>query len=226
MEVVARGWLRFMILMVMTTMAVFAAIESPTYTVVHSESDFEIRVIRASVWVSATVDEISFNQATQLGFHRLFQYIQGANLNSSRVPMTKPVLTGIVPSAGPFCSSAFAVRFYVPVEFQESPPTALPELHLKAEKWGEKCVAVRPFSGFAKDSNVAKQAALLEASLQKTPWANATDLTPKDGEDVYAIAQYSSPFQIFGRLNEVWVDIGDSDVCHLALKANVGSAEV
>ncbi len=72
MEVVARGWLRFMILMVMTTTtAVFAAIESPTYTVVHSESDFEIRVIRSSVWVSATVDEISFNQATQLGFHRL-----------------------------------------------------------------------------------------------------------------------------------------------------------
>jgi hypothetical protein len=71
MEVVARGWLRFIILMVMTTMAVSAAIESPTYTVVHSESDFEIRVIRSSVWVSATVDEISFDQATQLGFHRL-----------------------------------------------------------------------------------------------------------------------------------------------------------
>lgn len=131
--------------------------------------------------------------------------------------MTTPVLTGIVPSAGPFCSSAFAVRFYVPSEFQDSPPIPLLDSDLQVENWDERCVAVRPFTGFAKDNNVAQEASLLEASLKKTPWANVTDAEPKEGQDAYTIAQYSSPFQILGRLNEVWVTFPSSDGCHAAL---------
>jgi len=192
-------------------------IETPQYTVVHAESDFEIRLYRPSTWISTPVEDISFSKATQIGFHKLFQYIQGANLNNSRVEMTTPVLTGIIPSAGPFCSSAFAVRFYVPTEFQDSPPLPLLDSDLAVENWNEKCIAVRPFSGFAKDSNVAQEAALLEASLKKTPWAYVTELEPKDGEDAYTVAQYSSPFQILGRVNEVWVSFPTSDGCHAKL---------
>ncbi|CAL9061666.1 unnamed protein product [Musa banksii] len=47
-----------------------SAIESPQYTVVHSESDFEVRLYRESVWMSAPTDEISFEKATKFGFHR------------------------------------------------------------------------------------------------------------------------------------------------------------
>jgi hypothetical protein len=46
------------------------AIESPQYSVVHSESDFEIRLYRQSTWMSAPVKDISFEKATRLGFHR------------------------------------------------------------------------------------------------------------------------------------------------------------
>jgi hypothetical protein len=63
-------WVRLMLLMSMV-MLVFGGIETPTYTVVHLESDFEIRLLRPTVWVSASVDDISFNQATQCGVHRL-----------------------------------------------------------------------------------------------------------------------------------------------------------
>jgi len=155
--------------------------------------------------------------------HRLTHYVQGGNFNHSHIPITIPLLTGIVPSAGPFCSSAFAVRFYVPPDFQETPPTPFPEVDLKVERWGEKCIAVRQFPGFAKDNNVAKEAALLEASLQKTPWGpDATKVDSRNGEDAYTIAEYNPPFHIFGRLNEVWVDIGDNDICHLNTTA--GSA--
>jgi hypothetical protein len=216
-------WVRLMLLMSMV-MVVFGGIETPTYTVVHLESDFEIRLVRPTVWVSVSVDDISFNQATQCGVHRLIHYIQGGNLNHSQIPITTPLLTGIVTSAGPFFSSAFAVRFYVPSDFQETPPTPFPELDLKVERWGEKCIAVRQFPGFAKDNNVAKEAALLEASLQKTPWGpDATKVDARDGEDAYTIAEYNPPFHIFGRLNEVWVDIGDNDICHLNTTA--GSAK-
>jgi len=195
----------------------FPDIESPQYTVVHSESDFEIRLYRPSSWISTPVEDISFSKATQIGFHKLFQYIQGCNINNTRVEMTTPVLTGIVPSGGPFCTSAFAVRFYVPSKFKDDPPMPLLDSDLTVENWDEKCVAVRPFSGFAKDTNVAQEAAQLELSLQKTPWANVTDGEPKEGEDAYTIAQYSSPFKILGRVNEVWVSFKSSEGCHAKL---------
>lgn len=202
---------------VVASAAVEDSLETPQYTVVHAESDFEIRLYRPSTWVSTPVDDISFGKATQIGFHKLFQYIQGANLNNTRVEMTTPVLTGIVPSAGPFCSSAFSIRFYVPSKFQDNPPLPLLDSDLTVENWDEKCIAVRPFSGFAKDSNVAQEAAALEASLQKTKWANVTDNEPKDGEDAYTIAQYSSPLKILGRINEVWVSFPSSHGCHAEL---------
>lgn len=184
------------------------AIESPQYTVIHSQSDFEIRVYRNSTWMSAPVNHLSFHQATKLGFHRLFQYIQGANLNFSRIHMTKPVLTSIVPGAGPLHSSAYIVRFYLPIKFQGTPPLPLPELNLTPVSWTSHCVAVRKFPGYARDGNVVTEAAKLATSLGRSPWANATSA---DSKNAYSIAQYNSPFQIFGRVNEVWVNVDGSE---------------
>lgn len=47
------------------------AIESPPYTVVLSESDFEVRLYRETSWMSALVrGTSSFEKATEDGFHR------------------------------------------------------------------------------------------------------------------------------------------------------------
>ncbi|XP_004291553.1 PREDICTED: heme-binding protein 2-like [Fragaria vesca subsp. vesca] len=183
------------------------AIESPQYTVVHLESDFEIRDYRDGAWMSAPVKDISFEKATRNGFHRLFQYIQGANLNSSRIAMTAPVLTSIVPGAGPLHSSAYFVRFFLPVKFQASPPTPLPELNLKPYTWDSRYIAVRKFSGFARDSNIVQEAQKLATSLSRSPWANCTS---EESSSAYSIAQYNSPFKFIGRVNEVWVDVNAS----------------
>ncbi|ONI01140.1 hypothetical protein PRUPE_6G124100 [Prunus persica] len=183
------------------------AIESPQYSVVHSESDFEIRLYRETSWMSAPVKDISFEKATRNGFHRLFQYIQGANLNFSRIAMTAPVLTSIVPGAGPLHSSAYFVRFYLPTKFQTTPPTPLPELSLEPYTWEGHYVAVRKFSGFARDTNIVQEAEKLATSLSRSPWANSTS---EESSYAYSIAQYSSPFRIIGRVNEVWVDVNPS----------------
>nr|APU54670.1 SOUL heme-binding protein [Crocus sativus] len=138
---------------------------------------------------------------------RLFQYIEGANLNWSRIAMTKPVLTSIVPDAGPLHSSAYFVRLYLPSKFQASPPLPLLELNLEPVRWESRCTAVRKFSGFARDSNVVKEAEKLAISLSRSSWANSTDLL---GKNAYSIAQYNSPFRKFRRVNEVWVDVDGS----------------
>ena len=46
-------------------------IESPPYTVVHSESEFEVRLYRENSWMSALVQgTTSFEKSTKDGFHR------------------------------------------------------------------------------------------------------------------------------------------------------------
>ncbi|XP_057465116.1 uncharacterized protein LOC130754861 [Actinidia eriantha] len=199
---------RFMIInLLLCLVALSTAIESPQYTAVHKESDMEIRLYRASAWMSAPAKQISFEKATKDGFHRLFQYIQGANLNWSRISMTVPVLTSIVPEAGPLHSSAYFVSLYLPVKFQSNPPVPLPELNLKPDSWPSRCIAVRKFSGFAKDYNIVEEAEKLSISLSGSPWANSTS---SKSEYAYSIAQYNSPFKIIGRVNEVWVELNES----------------
>lgn len=121
--------------------------------------------------------------------------------------MTAPVLTSIVPGAGPLHSSAYFVRFFLPVKFQASPPTPLPELNLKPYRWDSRYIAVRKFSGFARDSNIVQEAQKLATSLSRSPWANCTS---EESSSAYSIAQYNSPFKFIGRVNEVWVDVNAS----------------
>ena len=70
-------------------------------------------------------------------------------------------------------------------------------------------VAVRQFSGFVSDYNVGEEAAALSASLEGTAWANAIEKSKEDGgvgaDSAYTVAQYNSPFEFIGRVNEIWL---------------------
>ncbi|XP_051223974.1 uncharacterized protein [Lolium perenne] len=198
-----------LLLLLLITLALLSpaarASESPQYTTVHAESDFEVRLYDDTVWMSAPSDHTSFHVATKLGFHRLFQYLMGANLNSSRIRMTTPILTSIVvPGEGALQSSTYFVRLYLPTQFQASPPVPLPELNLRPDMWPGHCIAVRSFSGYARDKNVVDEADKLAMSLSRSPWGNSTNYPSKNA---YSIAQYNSPFRIIGRVNEVWFDV-------------------
>ena len=128
------------------------------------------------------------------------------------VNMTAPVLTGITPSDGPFCQTSFIVRFFVPLAFQDNPPIPLSSLDLNVERWDSPTYfAVREFSGFASDTNVAQEGAALAASVDAAGFTISS--TPKD--EVYIIAQYNSPFDITGRVNEVWLPISINDTSRL-----------
>lgn len=80
---------------------VCSAIESPQHTVVHSESDFEIRLYRTSVWMSAPALDISFEKATWNGFHRYSIHFFFNYSTAHSNPMTIPVFPNL---AG--CSSS------------------------------------------------------------------------------------------------------------------------
>lgn len=58
------------ILILLYLVAQGTAIEKPQYEIVHSESDFEVRLYTQSTWMAAPVTEISFQKATLDGYHR------------------------------------------------------------------------------------------------------------------------------------------------------------
>ncbi|XP_010023486.2 heme-binding protein 1 [Eucalyptus grandis] len=179
------------------------AIESPQYTVALLASDFEIRLYRNSTWMSAPLQGTSFEESTKEGFHRLYQFIHGANLDSSEINMTSPIVTSIAQSSqGSF--SSYWVNFYLPAKFQGAPPEPYLELNLKLDERKARCVAVRKFSGFARDDNIDEEMEALVASLDSYMSGGIV----KDDTNVFAIAQYNASYHLSGRLNEVWLKVG------------------
>ncbi|XP_008782851.2 heme-binding protein 2 [Phoenix dactylifera] len=179
-------------------------IECPSYDVIDGGNGYEIRRYNSPVWMStSTIEDISFVNATRIGFLLLFDYIDGKNEYGEKIEMTAPVITQVSPSDGPFCASSFIVSFYVPKNNQADPP---PAEGLHVQKWGVKYAAVRQFGGFVLDSSVGEEAAALYASLQGSNWASAVDQGQKgDPTSVYTVAQYNSPFEFTGRVNEIWM---------------------
>ncbi|XP_072964866.1 uncharacterized protein [Typha angustifolia] len=187
-------------------------IECPTYDVVDKGNGFEIRRYNSTAWMSTSpIEDISFVDATRAGFLQLFDYIQGKNEYGATIEMTAPVITQVAPSDGPFCVSSFVVSFYVPKKNQANPPPAK-DLHL--QKWGVKYAAIRQFGGFVSDASIGEEAAALYASLEGSNWASAVEKGRKaDPTSAYTVAQYNSPFEYSGRVNEIWMlfDVQDSN---------------
>ncbi|KAK8955652.1 hypothetical protein KSP40_PGU020515 [Platanthera guangdongensis] len=186
-------------------------IECPAFDVIDKGNGYEIRRYNSTPWVSTSqINNISFVGATREGFLQLFSYIQGNNKYGVKIEMTAPVITEILPSDGPFCTSAFAVSFYVPKENQADPPPAN-GLHLQI--WGIKFAAVRQFTGFVQDSDVGVEAATLYSSLAGSPWAAAVDKGGKSHPtSPYSVAQYNSPFEYANRVNEIWMLFDEEDI--------------
>jgi len=62
------------------------------------------------------VDELTC--VVLFGLQKLFDYIEGANEEGIKIPMTSPVKVDMEPSCGPFCVQNFTVSFYLPRTFQ------------------------------------------------------------------------------------------------------------
>ncbi|EOY13677.1 Heme-binding protein, putative [Theobroma cacao] len=179
-------------------------IECPSFDLIQVGNGYEIRRYNSTVWMSTSpIQDISLVDATRTGFLQLFNYIQGKNKYEQQVEMTAPVLTEVLPSDGPFCESSLTVSFYVPKVNQANPP---PAEGLHVQRWKSTYVAVRQFSGFVTDYNVAEEAAALQASLEGTAWSAAIEKTLKaNATSVYTVAQYNSPFEFNDRVNEIWM---------------------
>nr|XP_022301186.1 heme-binding protein 2-like isoform X1 [Crassostrea virginica] len=170
-------------------------LDKPTYEVLSSEKNYEARKYEAAKWVSTAVKGMEHEKARSVGFQRLFQYISGENKAETKVEMTAPVSTKIEPGAGPNCESTFTVSFYIPPEHQENPPQPKnPNVFIEDRPGFE--AYVRSFGGFANEESWVNEAQKLSEDLKEK--------TSEIRQDFWFSAGYNSPFQLFGRTNEIW----------------------
>merc|ERR1719487_1547184 len=103
--------------------------DCPTFTVIaqNTTASIEIRRYNSARWARTNVQAISFEEASEVGFNRLFDYISGQNAENKHIEMTAPVTIQVLPiESGPWCKANFIVSFYVPPEYQapNAPPPA------------------------------------------------------------------------------------------------------
>lgn len=170
--------------------------------------NYEERTYIKSRWVSTKIESTEFDKSMRTGFMRLFSYIQGKNEQNKKIKMTAPVLTKIIPGAGPACKSTFIVSFYLPYQYQPSmnnanatapPKPANDDVYI--EERPHMKIALVSFGGYVRSFDK-----VIEHYNNLVHYAKKNGHQIKNPNQEY-IAQYDSPFRIFDRHNEVWTEI-------------------
>ncbi|KAL4445812.1 hypothetical protein ABPG77_009011 [Micractinium sp. CCAP 211/92] len=177
-------------------------LDCPKFDVVETTDDYEVREYEAGSWVSMDVEAYAYALAINKAFQQLYQYIDGANADATKIPMTAPVRTKISAASGPFCKNNFTVSFFVPFAFQKkgAPKPNNPDLYLEDAPASTFYVAQK--GGYVMDDwSVQKMVKALSDALERDE---------KDYEtEVFYVAGYDPPFRITGRHNEVWLEAKD-----------------
>ena len=144
-----------------------------------------------------------YDEAVEMGFMRLFDYIEGNNTKKQKIPMTAPVAVIIQPGQGPFCKNNFTINFFVPFEDQTNPaPPTDKDVFISTQN--KFCAYVIVYGGFSNINAIQKYSEELEEALVKD------GLGDTFRKDIFFFAGYDSPFRVFDRHNEIWYIVKDS----------------
>jgi hypothetical protein len=184
------------------------AIEKLAYRVIEADGPFEMRRIEPHV-VAGTFVKGDFERVGQEGFRRLVEYIWGANLKQSRLPMTAPVvqepasekIAMTAPVGQEKAGDRYRITFLMPSQYALAslPQPTDRRIRLRAES--ARTVAAIRYTGFWSRSRYDDH----ERKLGE--WIQQRGLEPV-GEPVWA--RYDPPFvPWFLRRNEILIEVRD-----------------
>jgi effector-binding domain-containing protein len=181
-------------------------IEKPKYTLLEKEGKFEIRQYQ-SYLIAETMVEANFNDAGNVAFRRLFNYISGKNKTKKSISMTAPVnqsarsekISMTAPVNQQQSGGKYSVSFVMPSKYSlETLPEPLdPEVTIK-EIPAHKVAAIRYSGTWSQKRYEAKRASLEEFIRRKELIPTAKPI----------FARYNPPFELwFLRRNEVIIPV-------------------
>ncbi len=165
-------------------------IESPSYKVIKSFEDFEIRNYDAMVVAKTEIKSQAYEESSSSGFRTIANYIFGGNKENQQIAMTSPVIMEM--------GEKSSMSFVMP---EEHAIENLPEPNSKNVEIIQiqpKTYAVLEFTGYANDKKIKKHTKRL---LQ---FMKAENIVPI-GTIKYL--GYNPPWQVLGRKNEVAVEV-------------------
>jgi hypothetical protein len=181
-------------------------IEKAKYEVVDRQGKFEIRQYRPQI-VAETVVESDFDDAANVAFRRLFDYISGENRKKESIAMTAPVsqkggsqkIAMTAPVNQQRSEGNYSVTFLMPSKYtMETLPEPLDPAVKLREIAARKIAAIRYSGSWSRKRYEANKALLEEFIAMK-----GLRIT---GQDIFA--RYDPPFQLwFLRRNEVLIPV-------------------
>jgi hypothetical protein len=176
-------------------------LECPEYKLISSKDNIEIREYAASNWVSTDMAADSQENLQSKGFHKLYNYITGKNERHEKMDMTAPVLLKInAATAFTHDDPVFTMSFYLGWKYQsneEAPRPEAEDTHLQTLE--SKRYAVISYSGYSNQKKQEENLKILGSYLKQNEI--------QFNSDYYFFAGYDSPFRIFNRHNEVWIEL-------------------
>ena len=177
-------------------------IEKAKYKVIEKEGKFEVRQYQPQI-VAETIVESDFDEAGNIAFRRLFNYISGENRKKESIKMTAPVnhktspekIAMTAPVNQQKAEGKYSVSFLMPSKYtMETLPEPLDSNVRLREIPARKIAAIR-YSGSWSRKKYEANRNLLEEFIRKKELRII-------GEDIFA--RYDPPFQLwFLRRNEV-----------------------
>lgn len=167
-----------------------SGIETYPYRVVKTYDGFEVRTYERANFIYVTMDARSYSESSSKGFRMLAGYIFGGNDRQQKIAMTSPVVMEM--------DSDVTMKFLVPAQYKmdELPKPENAEVRFTTEQ--ERTVAAITFGGFANDEKILAQ----KDELFKRLAAVGIQHTGQ-----WSFLGYDPPFKLFGRKNEVVVEV-------------------
>lgn len=185
-----------------------ATTEQAKYKVIDQDDQFSVRQYEPVVIAEVTVNDKSYDEASNKGFRMLFDYISGDNVAKQKISMTAPVTskpqsTKIDMTAPVLINQnqpdQWRIAFVMPSDFTlaNTPKPTNDQITIKQRPQME--VAVKRFSGFLDDESITTNTKALEK------WMKSKELKASGAP---VVAGYNPPWTLpFLRRNEIQIPI-------------------
>jgi hypothetical protein len=169
-------------------------IETYPYQVLQKMDGFEIRQYEASLFTSVKLTNSEYKKASSKGFSILGGYIFGDNQENEKIAMTSPVAMSL--------EDSMTMMFLVPKKYNKANLPTPTQSAINFQEVPAKKVAAISFGGWANDEKIAQYKQKLTSDLEK----QGIDHTQN-----FSFLGYNAPYEVFGRKNEVIVELGETN---------------